>query len=407
MRQLGGTAANIATTIARCRANLGSSDSQLRGRSRDVLRRVGDSQAAERPGGVRQVLRERQRPELEAGRSGSAQRSNRREASRLRCAADGVTWMAARSRLRQQIGTTVRRAPGGTALLRWRRAVIARRAGPLRPPLEPLERIARLSAKPADESFITGNGIAAWCRYVLNYDALAVNEDVENDWWFCKADFLEYFFSDLLPGGEFVLFSHNSDREIGDEFRRQLDRRSLVAWFAQNATLSHSKLRAIPIGIANPRWSHGEQSELRRVQADAPPKRRLFDATFDVSTNVDERSYCLQQTGLFPDPKLPFKDYLRRLASAYFCISPRGNGIDSHRTWEALYVGVVPVVIRSLVTQHHTDLPMVVLDDWSEFRSIDFSPELYEELMGDWTPQTLRLDRYLGRIEESIRRLRR
>ena len=37
-------------------------------------------------------------------------------------------------------------------------------------------------------------------------------------------------------------------------------------------------------------------------------------------------------------------------------ISPNGNGIDCVRTWESLYVGTVPLVPRSPVTEHHPDL---------------------------------------------------
>jgi len=304
----------------------------------------------------------------------------------------------------------VRRVPGGVAALRLRRQAAEagrRRLRPPRPPLETPDRVARLSLMPTDETFITGNGFAGRCRYVLNYDVLTVNEHVQNDWWFCKADFLEYFFSGLMPDGEFVLFSHNSDRSIGKEFSRRLERASLVAWFAQNAAFPHPKLRAIPIGIANPRWSHGDQAALKQIQSSTPPKGRLFDASFSVATNPAEREYCLRETGLATDPPRPFAEYLEALASSYFCISPNGNGIDVHRTWEALYLRTVPVVTRSAMTDQHRDLPMIVLADWSEFRSIEFSPELYEQTMADWDPVALRLDRYLERITVAIDVLRR
>jgi hypothetical protein len=236
----------------------------------------------------------------------------------------------------------------------------------------------------------------------LNYDLLRVNEEVRNNWWFCKSDFLEYFFAELAPSERFALFSHNSDRPIGTEFRRDLRRRRLVAWFAQNPDFDHPKLYALPIGIANPTWPHGDQAALKKVQASRPPKSELFDVSFSISTSPRERSYCVQQTGLEPGSQRPYPEYLERLAAAYFCVSPRGNGIDGHRTWEALYLRTVPVVTRSVVTDHHSDLPMIVLDDWSQFRSIDFSPELYERTMGDWSPDALRLDRYLERVDRAL-----
>ena len=285
----------------------------------------------------------------------------------------------------------------------WRNLVRLTPRPSLRPPLEDEARVRRLSLTPKDESFITGNGFAARCRFVLNYDVLKVNEGVRNNWWFCKSDLLEYFFEELAPSEPFVLFSHNSDRPIvGRQCRRWLDRRELIAWYAQNADMEHPKLHAIPIGIANPRWPHGDQEVLRGAMRSSVSKSRLIDATYDVRTNPGEREHCMEQTGIAPDPRLPFADYLERLAAAYFCLCPRGNGIDVHRTWEALYLRTVPVVTQSVIATHHADLPVVVLRDWSEFHAIEFSPELYDSIWSNWSPEAIRLDRYLDRVIAKI-----
>jgi hypothetical protein len=281
---------------------------------------------------------------------------------------------------------------------------VSRAVRPLRPPLETPERTQRLSLYP-EHDFLSGNGIAARCRYVLNYDVLTVNEDVDNDWWFCKADFLEFFFREVAPRDEFVLFSHNADRTIDRRFARRLRRRQLRAWFAENADFHHPKLFALPLGIANPRWPHGDGEAVAAAQRAPVEKTELFNTSFALSTNPTARAYCLEQTGLELGERLPFPEYLLDLKRAWFCISPRGNGIDTHRTWEALYVGTIPVVTRSLLTEQHPDLPFVVLDDWAEFRAIDFSPELYRERWGDFDPASLRLDAYLRRVEAILARL--
>src|SRR5689334_25154458 len=98
------------------------------------------------------------------------------------------------TRLRLALGTLARRAPGGHGLLRLRRRGVAaarRRVYPVRPPTHSPEEVAALSATATDHPFITGNGIAAHCRYVINYDGLIVNDDVDNGWWFCRTDFIE------------------------------------------------------------------------------------------------------------------------------------------------------------------------------------------------------------------------
>ena len=46
-----------------------------------------------------------------------------------------------------------------------------------------------------------------------------------------------------------------------------------------------------------------------------------------------------------------------------YVISPRGNGIDTHRVWEALYLGVIPVAERSALTGLYSPLPILLVDD--------------------------------------------
>ena len=275
-----------------------------------------------------------------------------------------------------------------------------------RPPAAPPERARELGLAPADSRFITGNGLAARCRHVLNYDLPTVNAEIENDWWFCKTDFLEYFFRELAPDRPFVLFSHNSDRRIGRAFARHLRRRNLVAWFAANVAVARRRLFAVPLGIANPVWPHGNPDALAAVQRARIPKTQLFDVTFDVATNRRERLRCLRETGLELQSPVPHREYLERLASSYFCVAPQGNGIDTHRVWEALYLGTIPIVTRSVLSDQHPDLPMVVLDDWSEFPSVDFSLDLYERRWGGWRPDELRLDRYLERVAHELEGIR-
>jgi hypothetical protein len=307
--------------------------------------------------------------------------------------------------MRPMIGSLIRAAPGGASFLRLRRrglAVARRRVYPVRPPVHSPEQVAALSVVASDHLLITGNGLAARSRYVINYDDVTVNDDADNDWWFCRTDFVEYFFARHEPRRDYVLLSHNSDRPVDDDLGRFLRRRRLRAWFAVNAATRHPKLHALPLGIANPRWSHGNGAELLRVQSETVAKTKLFDASYDVSTFPPAREYCRDQTGIEPSARVDFDEYLRAVASSYFCIAPRGNGIDTHRVWEALSLRTIPVVTRSVLTDQHPDLPMIVLADWSEFASIDFSPSLYERTWAGWSPSELHIDRYLARMRRML-----
>jgi hypothetical protein len=259
--------------------------------------------------------------------------------------------------------------------------------------------VERLNRAPDDESFVTGNGFAARCGTVLNYGPVRRNDGGRRDWCFCKTDFLDEFFERHAPPHEFVLVSHNSDYPVDATRARHVCDPRLRMWFAANLVTAGPKLRPVPLGIANPSWPHGDGATLHRLQEEPPPKTRLFDVSFSLDTNPAERGLCVEHTGLTPEPPRPFPAYAAALASSLFCISPRGYGVDTHRTWEALYLRTVPVVTRSILTDHHGDLPLVVLEDWSEFGAISFSRELYDRTMGDWDPAALRLDRYLERLD--------
>jgi hypothetical protein len=49
-----------------------------------------------------------------------------------------------------------------------------------------------------------------------------------------------------------------------------------------------------------------------------------------------------------------------------FVISPHGNGLDCHRTWEALVLGCIPIVKASSIDCVYENLPVLIVRDWSD-----------------------------------------
>jgi hypothetical protein len=49
-----------------------------------------------------------------------------------------------------------------------------------------------------------------------------------------------------------------------------------------------------------------------------------------------------------------------------FWLSPRGNGLDCHRTWEALYLDIIPIVWNSSLNVLYESLPVVIINDYKE-----------------------------------------
>ena len=45
---------------------------------------------------------------------------------------------------------------------------------------------------------------------------------------------------------------------------------------------------------------------------------------------------------------------------------PEGNGIDTHRTWECLYMNTIPIEKININNQYYTDLPICFVNRWKE-----------------------------------------
>lgn len=211
-----------------------------------------------------------------------------------------------------------------------------------------------------------------------------------------------------------VLVTHNSDGEISRRHAQWLDRDGIgvSSWLAQNATVSHPRVHPVPIGVANSMWPHGDIGALARAMRRAQRNRReplsLF-TQFNVSTHQSRAAAADALRANFPQrivdstPSLRWRQYLKLLAAHQFSACPRGNGIDTHRIWESLYLGVVPVVERTELSEHWRGcgMPLVLIDEWSEVTPERLSHEA-ERLKAPWSPKSLRLSTYRAAIEAAL-----
>jgi hypothetical protein len=145
----------------------------------------------------------------------------------------------------------------------------------------------------------------------------------------------------------------------------------------------------LPLGLENEwRANHGKISEFRKsLKLEYERKPRIM-WTFAINTNPTVRSQAaLQLSRVSIADKfgsITSKDHRHLLASYSFVASPPGNGLDTHRTWEAMYLGCVPIVLRSYMTEYFEKLglPIWIVDSYSELESLDehYLVKRYEEL---------------------------
>ena len=71
---------------------------------------------------------------------------------------------------------------------------------------------------------------------------------------------------------------------------------------------------------------------------------------------------------------------MQTLSLYKFCVAPPGRGIDSHRCWEALMVGTIPIVINSTINELYEDLPVIIVNSWDVI-TVKFLNKKYDEMM--------------------------
>jgi hypothetical protein len=66
-------------------------------------------------------------------------------------------------------------------------------------------------------------------------------------------------------------------------------------------------------------------------------------------------------------------NYLRACRESAYVLCPEGNGIDTHRLWETLYMGGIPIVTSNVAIDSLVEfLPVLVLENWNQLKDNDF-----------------------------------
>lgn len=170
-----------------------------------------------------------------------------------------------------------------------------------------------------------------------------------------------------------LLLFHNHDKLPSFGFFTRLASLGYRS-YSVNIVNRSDYVHPLPIGLEN-RWrlNNGRTRPFRKSQARKQSSRaQLVFAAFTVGTNTQERAAaraaCIAAGIPFNESRLTPRQHRKQLLNSYFVISPPGNGSDCHRTWEAIYLGCVPVVLRgSLAEEFISRLPILAVNDWTKF----------------------------------------
>lgn len=248
-----------------------------------------------------------------------------------------------------------------------------------------------LNINPGSEPFISGDTFRKYSTHILDKKVKFDPSNVKyNDVVFVQSDMLDIYFNTYHPHiqNKYILITHNSDENITNKYVQYIDDQ-IIIWYGRNVNIKHPKIIPLPIGLENlDYFNNGLISDYLKLQNNTNILETKILSAFSVSTNYTERSKALEaieknKFATIIKNKITQKEYQKLLVSHKFVLSPEGNGIDCHRTWEAIYANAIPIVKRSNFTEYFNDLPILILDDFNEINNYSQSDldELYNQIM--------------------------
>lgn len=198
-----------------------------------------------------------------------------------------------------------------------------------------------------------------------------INSNLHGNIIFCKSDLLDDLITSL--GSHQLglsLIAGNSDRNFESEISKSLE--CFDSLYLQNSLISDNKrIFTLPIGVENLRLGiNGLPKNLRSKSNWRSRKKTLLIGPF--SPNHKSRFSVLEDKStttnftILRKPVSP-REYSEIVNEHRFVLCPRGNGIDTHRFWETLYRGSIPIVFKDKWSESllFHGFPFIQVEDFS------------------------------------------
>jgi len=179
---------------------------------------------------------------------------------------------------------------------------------------------------------------------------------------FIYSHILEEFMTKILynlpvsEGRSYILYLHNSDEIFTEKYTNLVLPSFIKKIYVQNLNYNLeqkivpddvNKLCLLPIGIANSMFPHGNLEELYSAISNTFYRAKTKNVYVQVNPDTYAyRKFFMEAIGM-KYIQLPYREYLEELSKHRFCLCIRGNGVDTHRFWECLYLGVVPIILNN------------------------------------------------------------
>jgi len=272
------------------------------------------------------------------------------------------------------------------------------------------------------DDFITSDRIHTFVRTLLCDDIEYIKTDMikdrQNNW--VKMEGWRNRNETINLDNVRVLVSGHSDHCIDDTYTDILNSHLLSTWFCQNKNINHPKLRALPLGITNQhepatRGRHKIIGNTDRIFSIAQEPKldrhaRLAYLNITPSNFPHERNdivgtFAEQPWVTYRNPEITeegHEDFLRNIHQHKFVFAPRGNGLDTHRLWECLYLRTIPIVKRHMSMCDFEDLPILFVDDWKDVTE-EYLHHVYDKMMQiEYNMEKITMDYWVNNIATAL-----
>jgi hypothetical protein len=205
---------------------------------------------------------------------------------------------------------------------------------------------------------------------------------------YAKADhFIPLFHQLRRRRGRVVLVTAESDMAVTAEIARTRPLQ-VAAWFSTNAV--DSSIHPIPLGLANSYCQVALKAPLLAEHA-APNEHRprWLYVNFRTESNPPVRGPIMEHFASIGQQdwltvrhgEAGLEDFALEMRRHRFVVCPPGNGIDTHRMWEALYNRTIPIVLRNPALRDFCDLPIMFVEDFREI-TLEFLKAAHTRVAG-------------------------
>ena len=174
---------------------------------------------------------------------------------------------------------------------------------------------------------------------------------------------LFYILKQMKQIKNLTLITTQSDKSVNKKIYSKKPE-SINNWFSIN-NLAFESVTSIPLGLGNDFSKKNiNNNDLIDLNFESYKKKNpnLY-LNFNVNTNPFERSYLMDYFKQFEwasiENNVEKNKYMNSLKESSFVLCPPGNGYDTHRVWETLYSGSIPVVKENEAFDQFKDLPIL------------------------------------------------